>query len=511
MEPYQQTPSQPRQRPAIPSGEANRLLLLVNGIMALLYFSWWFVPSHVGSIVPYSLLFFGELYHVTMALLFWFTVWPGKHLTKPQATIGKHQVTIFITVAGEPESIVAETVKAAKAQTYPDKTIYILNDGFVANKPNWQHIEQLANQLGVHCITRKNPGGAKAGNINQALAKTAGDIIVVFDADMVPHQDFLEKVLPYFSEPRVGFVQTPQYYVNASENDVTAGAWEQQEFFFGPILRGTEKNNATFICGTNFAIRRQALEEAGGMYEQSIAEDFLTSILVHQKGWQSRYVPEVLAQGLAPQDLLSYYKQQSRWARGSLEVLFRANPVFLPNLSIRQRLQYLMFAAYWLNGVIIFIDMVMPLLFLFFGIEPVSTTTTSFALFFLPFMLLNLLTLRKVSNSAFTFRAISFSHASFILQLQSLFATLTRRPATFSVTPKQAQSGNYLKLAYPHILYIILASAGAGVAVARDGINPSVVTNCAWALFNIIVFLPYIKAAINWRSIFKGNFKWVYA
>src|SRR5690606_7694254 len=120
-----------------------------------------------------------------------------------------------------------------------------------------------------------------------------------------------------FQDKRMGFVQTPQYYKNQSDNVITQAAWQQQEFFFGPIMRGKDSYNSTFICGTNVVIRRKALEEVGGMFEENIAEDFLTSLFVHQHGWRSVYVPQVLATGFAPFDLLSYVKQQLRWARGS--------------------------------------------------------------------------------------------------------------------------------------------------------------------------------------------------
>src|SRR5690606_21510298 len=143
-------------------------------------------------------------------------------------------------------------------------------------------------------------GGAKAGNINNALRQTNGDIIVIFDADMIAKTDFLNKTIPHLADPTVAFVQTPQFYTNTQDNIIAASAWEQQEFFFGPIMQGKDKDNPAFICGINVAIRRTALDQVGGMVEDNIAEDFLTSMKIHEQGWHSVYVPEVLATGLAP-------------------------------------------------------------------------------------------------------------------------------------------------------------------------------------------------------------------
>lgn len=492
-------------KPHIRTGHIDRLLLLANMGMALLYFSWWFIPGRVGNPILYYLLVFGEGYHVLMAFLFWMTMWPSqrKHLPPHILTDRQPRVDVFITVAGEPEEIVEKTALAAKNMKYQNHTVYILNDGYVAKKLNWQVMEKLAEKLGINCITRTTPGGAKAGNINHGLKVTSGEIIVIFDADMVPHPDFLEKMIPYFQNPKVGFVQSPQFYNNAKENEITRGAWEQQEFFFGPIMRGKDRYNTAFICGTNVAIRRPALEGVGGMYEKSIAEDFLTSLFIHQKKWQSYYIPEVLAEGLAPEDLLSYYKQQFRWARGSLDVLFTHNPLFTWHLSIPQKLQYLSSALYYFNGVIVLIDIIMPLIFFFFGIEPVTTTTTSFALYFIPFMYLNLYTLYKASDESITFRAISFSQSSFVLQLQALFAVITRQNSSFSVTAKKALNGNFLFLAYPHIAYILLTIVGIMVSLYRSPLNASVAANIAWAMFNIFMFLPFIQASYQWNTLFK--------
>ena len=239
---------------------------------------------------------------------------------------------------------------------YAQKKVCLLNDGFVAKKENWRDIELLARDLRaeglpVECITRTTPGGAKAGNINNALRYTESPLVAIFDADHVPHRDFLEKTVGYFGagaeaqasvaelradRRKVGFVQTPQYYKNFAKNYLTSSSWEQQELFFGPICKGKNRLNAATMCGTNMLISREALSEVGGMCTESIAEDFVTGLFMHERGWVSVYHPEVLAEGLATEDFLTYSKQQFRWARGSLDVIFRYNPLFMRGLTWRQ-------------------------------------------------------------------------------------------------------------------------------------------------------------------------------
>lgn len=495
-------------RPIINSGSVSRGLLVFNAVLAVFYFSWWFSFDKSSNPILYGALFIGEIYHVLMVLFFWFTIRNLGKVTPEKKLRHLHKqptVDVFLTVAGEPLDVVRQTVECILNTKYRSKRVYILNDSYVAGKENWQEYEALAQEMGIECITRTQPGGAKAGNINNALRQTDGELVAIFDADMCPEDDFFAKTVPHFSDKKVGFVQTPQYYANHAENLITTSSWEQQEFFFGPIMRGKNDSNAAFICGTNVVIRRTALEEVGGMNETSIAEDFLTSLFIHEKGWKSIYVPEVLAQGLAPEDMLSYYKQQLRWARGSLEVLFTYNPIFSRRLTWAQKLEYLSSALYYCGGVVVLIDALIPLFFLWFDITPIETATTVFALYFLPFMITVVYSLHLISGKAMTLRAISFTQSSWFLQIQALLSAITGKKMAFAVTSKKAIDGNFLSLAAPHLLYILLAFIGFGIALYREGVSPAVVTNISWVLLNIFLFVPFIYSAIpaSWREKFQ--------
>ncbi len=249
------------------------------------------------------------------------------------------------------------------------------------------------------------------------------------------------------------------------------------------------------MCGTNMVLNRQALADVGGMCETNIAEDFLTSLFIHKKGWKSVYVPEVLAEGLAPEDFSSYYKQQFRWARGSLEVMFKYNPFFQKGLTLAQRIQYLASSSYYFSGLIVLMNALLPIIFFFTGKVPVNVSTMALAAVFLPYIFMNIVTLWLSSNASYTFRALSFSMGSFSLQIQALWAVLTGKKSTFNVTSKQQLSGNFLYLVTPHMLYFVLLVVGVGVAVLREGVSAAVIANLSWALFNAAIFYPFIIAA----------------
>ncbi len=260
----------------------SKSLLSLNIFLAVVYFASILLLFPKGNSILFWVLIAGEIFHLWQLLTYIYTVWDTSYMPASDPKF-QEPVDVFITVTGEPVDIVEETVRAALAIEYPTFRIYILNDGYVAKKDNWREIEALAKDLGVGCITRKIPGGAKAGNINNALRETRSPFVAVFDADHVPHPDFLKKTMGYFHDPRMGYVQSPQYYKNQGLNEVTQGAWEQQALFFGPICKGKNRSNSATMCGTNMVIRRETLAQVGNICEDSIAEDFVTGLFIHAK------------------------------------------------------------------------------------------------------------------------------------------------------------------------------------------------------------------------------------
>lgn len=474
-----------------------KLLLAANVVLALFYFLMIAFFFQRGNAILFWLLIGGEIFHLWQAITFIYTIWETDH-TAPRDDSYTPPVDIFIPVAGEPVDVIEATVQGALAMDYPNFKIYILNDGFVAKKANWKEVEELAGRLGVNCITRTVPGGAKAGNINTALAFTANPFITFFDADHVPEPEFLRETMPYFIDEKLAYVQTPQFYKNQDLNHVAGGSWEQQSLFFGPICKGKNRLNSVTMCGTNMVVRRVAMEEAGGMYEKSIAEDFVTGFLMHKNGWRSLYVPKILARGLAPEDFMGYYKQQARWARGSLDLLLHHNILFTRKLTGAQKIQYLSSASYFLSGWVVAMNALIPITYFFTGQFPILTSTMALASIFIPYMLTMLYIIQRSSNFSYTYRAIAFSMAGFHVHMMSSIGSLFGHKAKFSVTPKKKQSGNFTRLVIPQIMYLLLSVVGAGYAIFRANgvITAAWIANFAWSVINSAIFIEYIRAAL---------------
>ncbi len=248
------------------------------------------------------------------------------------------------------------------------------------------------------------------------------------------------------------------------------------------------------------AIRKDMLLAVGGMCEESIAEDFVTGLFIHEKGWKSVYVAEVLAEGLAPEDFLSYYKQQFRWARGALDVIFKYNVLFRKNLSFGQKIQYLASASFYLSGIVVVLNAIIPLVFFFTGVVPVVIATMLLALIFLPYIFVTLYTLQGSSNFSYTFRSLAFSMSSFSIHLEALWSIITGKKPTFEVTSKTKLKGNFLYLVRIHIAYVIAVLIGLAVALYREGFSASIMANMAWAMLNAVIFSQFIALALPQRN-----------
>lgn len=198
-------------------------------------------------------------------------------------------VDVFFATYTEPPEMVARGLRDAKRLRYPyplDIHIHVLDDG---NRPA---MAAVAAREGVNYITRPDNIGFKGGNLNNALAGTWGDFVVICDADTQLFPDFLTETLGYFRDPRTAWVQTPQWFwdippgvplrVRMARRFGATGAWfgRRAEHVLGPFDLGQDpfgndaqlfydfiqhrrnRANASFCCGAASIHRREALMEA---------------------------------------------------------------------------------------------------------------------------------------------------------------------------------------------------------------------------------------------------------
>lgn len=456
-----------------------RAAVLLNVVLTVWYFSWLMDFDHANNLWLYGALLVAECFNVVQGAMFWWTVVTDRRHERSPAWEGTPpDVDVFVPVYNEPVDIVEPTLRAAKRLTGAHVKVHLLDDG------RSDDMARLARRLGVGYIRRESNEGAKAGNINHALRETTGEYVVVFDCDHVPEPHFLKATLGHFADGSVAFVQTPQYYANKTDSTIAAAAAAQQELFFGVISRGKASSGSMFCCGTNVAFRRTALEEVGGFPEDSLTEDFALSIELHERGWESRYVAEVLATGLGPEDMASYVSQQLRWAQGCLGGIPR---VLRSSLPLRQRLQYLSSGTYFLSGFTVMLYMSLPILRLLFGIQPIGAVgTDEFILHFGPYFVASLTTVAVASGGAFTFSAFALNSATFWVHIRSLTRVVLRKKGKFVVTPKHGAAGRQLRPIRVTLGFAVALLVAIVVGLVRDP-SPSTFNNVAYAGLHLVV------------------------
>jgi cellulose synthase (UDP-forming) len=465
---------------------ATRRAVLLRGLLVLglplaaWYFGWLLQPERVGHPLLFALLVTAELFNLVQAVGFWWTA-SADARRSPPAPLGRSpEVDVFVPVYGEPVEIVEPTIERATSMEGAHLRVHLLDDG------GDDEMEALARRHGAVYHRRAGSAGAKAGNINAALARTSGEFVVILDCDHVPSRRFLGETLGHMSDERVVFVQTPQYYANHDHGPVARAAWGQQALFFGAIARGKGNLDAVFCCGTNVLFRRSALEQVGGFPTHSVTEDFELSVELHQRGWRSVYVPEVLASGLGPEDMASYVSQQQRWARGCLA---GARSVLRARLPRRVRAQYLLSSMYFLSGWTLLIYMSFPVIRILTGAQPIAAgTADQFLMHFVPYFAVALGAVAMAGAGSYTFAAFALSASTFWIHVQATLRALAGMRGGFVVTPKQGEGGRQPRVVAPAIVTVGALIAVACYGLAKDR-SPSTLNNIAFAALHISVLL----------------------
>jgi cellulose synthase (UDP-forming) len=311
---------------------AAQFLTLATIVLGLRYLFWHWQHINWGASYYSLTFFFAEVIGLSLFCFFSFNAWSLRYHAAEGVAPGEEtfSVDIFIPVAGEPIELVSKTVEAATQIDFEKKVIYILDD------KSDRAYEELALRHGCLYLARTEHNDAKAGNLNYALSRTHGDLMLALDADQVPQPQIIARLIGYFKIPRIAFVQTKQDF-KVPLGDPFGNT---DRIFYNVMQSGKDGNNSAFSCGSGVMYRRKALEEIGGFSTWNIVEDVHTSLLLHERGWRSVYYNYPLTIGTAPTDIRGVYRQRRQWAADSLRMLFWDNPFLHKGLSIKQKLQY---------------------------------------------------------------------------------------------------------------------------------------------------------------------------
>ena len=433
------------------------LVFVIAGLISIIRLAnWWFKKDHIASLPLFILLSLIFWYGIVRIIFIWINYLNVKKPDKVEAEEGL-SVAIFTTSSpGEPLSMFAKTLEACSKINYPHTT-YLLDD---TQDPKFK---ELASQHGAVWLELVGLPGAKAGKVNKALSLTKEDYVLILDPDHIPFPEFLDEVLGFFKDEKVGFVQVSQAYYNQYRSFTARGAAEQTYAFYGPTQMGLHGKNCAVAIGANCTFRRKALSSIGG-HGIGLAEDLITAIRIHAAGWKSIYHPVIVSRGLVPEDFGSFCKQQLKWARGVHEVLFTEYPLLFKKLSFWQRLSYLTIGTYYLVGATTFLYLLIPFLYFWFDVLPANMPFTEFLYYGFPvlavaifvYLYVQIWMCHKATESGFHWRGMVLKFCSWPVFLLGFLLSLVDADVPYIPTAKQAVTGKITPFSKPIIIQIIL-------------------------------------------------------
>jgi cellulose synthase (UDP-forming) len=238
----------------------------------------------------------------------------------------------------------------------------------------------------------------------------------------------------------------------------------------------------------------------------SVTEDMATAMRLHALGWRSVYHHEVLAVGLAPEDLRTMLQQKLRWAQGTMQVLLRENPLTKQGLRLGQRLMY--FATMWsyLAGFTALVFLAAPVAYLAFGAQPVTSFGQDFLVRVAPYLLVSQVLALVVGRGVNTWRGQQYSLALFPLWIRACVTAAGNvwfgRSLGFVVTPKvrQESTGTPWRLILPQLvaMVVLVGAAVAGLVREFAGLAPTpegTWVNLAWVGYDLLMLSVVVRAA----------------
>lgn len=466
-------------------------LLVLRGLISLglvfflIFILWFFKEEHIGYTPLYYLLTGALVFRLIKIIHEWYHYWGISAPEIPERTREWTVDMLTTFVPGEPYEMTVKTLEAMVAVTYPHTT-YLCDEG---DDP---YLKKVCQDLGVVHVTRELKVNAKAGNINNALKQATGEITIILDPDHIPAPNFIDRVLPYFEDEKIGYAQCVQAYYNQNESLIAKAAAEQTYSFYGPMMMSMNRYGTAQAIGANCAFRRAALDSIGG-HAAGLSEDMHTAMQLHAKGWKSVYVPEALSRGLAPATLSAFYKQQLKWSRGTFELLFVSFPKLVRGFTIRQMIHYLTIPLYFLYGLIGLIDIAIPVASMLMAEVPWNMELGELILFAAPLGFVSILIrqysqrwLLEESERGFHLLGGILLAGTWWVFLLGFIYTIFRIKVPYIPTPKEGESENAFNLSLPNITVIFLSAFAIIYGLSID-YTPYTFMMATFAAFNIFI------------------------
>jgi peptidoglycan-N-acetylglucosamine deacetylase len=226
-----------------------------------------------------------------------------------------------VMAAYNEEKVIAETLRALLATDYKGEIeVVVVDDG--SRDQTAAEVERIVrSEPRVRLLRQQNHG--KARTLQRGLAAACHGIIVFIDADTQCQRDTLPRLLEPFADARIGGVSG---HAKVGNLRTFIARCQALEYTCGFNLDRRAYNRwqcITVVPGAISAVRKDAINEAGGLSLQTLAEDTDLTLSLHRHAQRIVYVPDAIAWTEAPETVRTLARQRFRWAYGTLQSLWK--------------------------------------------------------------------------------------------------------------------------------------------------------------------------------------------
>ncbi|MEM0475665.1 MAG: glycosyltransferase family 2 protein, partial [Candidatus Norongarragalinales archaeon] len=226
-------------------------------------------------------------------------------------------LSIIIPAFNE-EDCIAKTMRAASRLRYPKRLeIIVVDDGSSDEtlRIARETAKEIKGKASVKVIHQKNAG--KAAALNTGLREAHGELVATVDADSLPHEDALLKMVGYFNDTKVAAV-------TASVKIHKPRSFVQLLQFVEYVSMNYLRKASAFIQGISCTpgplsvFRASVFEKIGGFDEGNVTEDTEIALRLQKHGFRIENALDAVVESEAPYSLAGLVRQRVRWYHGAL-------------------------------------------------------------------------------------------------------------------------------------------------------------------------------------------------
>ncbi len=286
------------------------------------------VTGYWGGLILSSLFILFIVLSLSRILLMGLLAWRQNIKDKQLAVAPVIQnfplVSVIVPAYNEEVNAISSLNNLLKTD-YPNFEILFVDDG--SKDGTYEKVKlYFENHPKVKVFTK--PNGGKASALNYGIRQSAAEYVVCIDADTKLKPDAISMLMHHFLTTLPGAAQ-----VGAVAGNVKVGnevniltKWQSIEYitsqnFDRKAFSGL--NAITVVPGAIGAFRKKAIEDAGGLTTDTLAEDCDLTIRILRSGYTVKNENNAIAMTEAPETLKMFLKQRFRWSFGIMQTFWK--------------------------------------------------------------------------------------------------------------------------------------------------------------------------------------------